>query len=183
MQRIAPCLLMLSMLAACSAEPRQPSLIEEAEVAREDTDVAAGYEKREGLLIDIPYLAGRRFDTLAPEVVADQLGAELERADVEGAFAGTSEVRYEGGRTLGLYEGEIYYIAYPLEHPMDITTAMGVCGFPLQVPRCIDATLECRLVHHWGMRQISLIRSEKGADTYGEIRVWKFRPQERAAGE
>lgn len=172
-------ILPLLLLLACRAEPRQPSLIEEAVVQAEDAGFAP-YEKREGLTIDIPYLVGRRFDSLPPEVVADQLGEETGRDD--GALAGTSEIRFPG-RTLGLYDGEIYRVTATLEYPMDITTAMGVSGFPLHVPRCIDATLECRIVHHWGMRQISLMRSEKGADTFDEIRVWMYLPQERNLGQ
>jgi hypothetical protein len=167
------------LLLACGGEHRQPSLIEEAAVQAEDAGIAP-YEKREGLTIDIPYLVGQRFDNLPPEVVADQLGEETGRG--EGAYAGTSEIRFPE-RTLGLYDGEIYQVIVKLEYPMDITTAMGVTGFPLHVPRCIDATLECRLVHHWGMRQISLMRSEKGADTFDEIRVWMYRPQERNLGQ
>lgn len=173
MRRAVLLLWCLSLL-ACRAEPRQPSLIEEAEQASAQSAVAP-YEKREGLLVDVPYLAGRRFDSLDPAVVADQLGEEIGRGD--GDFAGTTEVRYED-RTIGLYDGEIYYVSVRFDHALDITTAMGVTGFPLQVPRCLDATLECRLVHHWGMRQISLIRSDKGADTFDEIQVWKIRPQE-----
>jgi hypothetical protein len=77
-----------------------------------------------------------------------------------------------------LYEDEIFYLSYRLPHPMDMTTAMGVCGFPLRQPQTLPATKEERIVNYWNMRQISLMRIEDGGDLYREIRIWKFRPQE-----
>jgi hypothetical protein len=179
MERIAiAALCSLPLLVAGCPGSRQPSLIEEVELERTESGEESGYEKREGLHIDIPYLAGQRFEALDPAVVADQLGEEQARRD--GAFPGTTEIDY-GTRTVGVYEGEVFYVSAQLEYAMDITTAMGVCGFPVQVPRCIEATNECRLVHHWGMRQVSLMREEDNSDRYAEIRVWKFLPRERAS--
>jgi hypothetical protein len=150
-------------------------LIEAQQERRERTEGASSYTKREGLHIDIPYLAGHDWDSLDPEIIADQLGTETDRRDL--GVWDIVEIEF-GDRTVQLYDGKIQYIAYRFAEPMDLATAMGVCGFPLRVPNRIDASNECRIIHHWGMRQISLIRVERDQDLYSEIRVWKFRPQE-----
>ncbi len=159
----------------CGGAPSQPSLIEEQQQRRAQAAEASSYEMREGLHIDIPYLAGRDWDSLDPEVVSQQLGTEVGRRDL--GVWGIVEIDF-GDKTVQLYDGKIHYISYRFADPMDLSTAMGVCGFPLRVPNRIDASNECRIIHHWGMRQISLIRVERDRDLYSEIRVWKFRPQE-----
>lgn len=167
-------LLALAALAGCGGDER-PSLIQEAEEQREQEVRDDGYVKRDGLHIDMPYLSGKRYDTLPAELVADQLGEELERRTLDHWEA--TEIDF-GNKQLRLIDGDIYYLSYSFEAPMDLTTALGVSGFPLRVPAALEATLECRLIHHWGLRQISLMRTAADADTFQEIRVWKYRPQE-----
>ena len=118
---------------------------------------------------------GKRYDDLDPAVIADQLGAEISRQELPNW--GEVEIEY-GDRTVRLYRDEINYISYRLGHPMDMTTAMGVCGFPLRPPPSLPATVEERIVNYWNMRQISLMRTEPNSDVFDEIRVWKVRPQE-----
>jgi hypothetical protein len=161
-------------LAGCGSDER-PSLIQEAEEQREAETRDDGYVKREGLHIDMPYLSGKRYDILPAELVADQLGEEVERRTL-GHWEAT-EIDF-GDKQVRLIDGEIYYLSYSFDAPMDLTTALGVSGFPLRVPAALEATLECRLIHHWGLRQISLMRTGADADTFQEIRVWKYRPQE-----
>ncbi len=106
-------------------------------------------------------------------------GEELGRQNLEHWDA--VEIDF-GSKKIRMIDGEIYYVSYTFDYPMDLTTAIGVSGFPLRIPEALEATLECRLVHHWGLRQISLIRSSADADTFTEIQAWKYRPQERADG-
>lgn len=162
----------------CGKDER-PSLIAEAQAERADKVADDGYVKREGLHVDIPYLAGKRYELLPAELVAEQLGEELGRQTLE-PFD-TVEIDF-GDKKIRMIDGEIYYVSYTFDYPMDLTTAIGVSGFPLRIPDALEATLECRLVHHWGLRQISLMRSSADADTFTEIRAWKYRPQERADG-
>ncbi len=133
------------------------------------------YTKTEGLHIDVPYLMGKRYDDLDPAVIDDQLGTEISRQELPNW--GEVEIEF-GDRTVRLYRDEINYISYRLGHPMDMTTAMGVCGFPLRPPPSLPATVEERIVNYWNMRQISLMRTEPNGDLFEEIRVWKARPQE-----
>ncbi len=173
---MVPALLaLLAIAAGCNGDDQRPSLIEEAVEARESALDTAAYTKPVGLHVDAQYLMGRRYDALDPEVVADQLGTEQSR-ETQPSW-GVVEIVFED-RTIQLYRDEIFYIAYELPHPMDITTAMGVCGFPLRQPPSLAATKEERIVNYWNMRQISLMRVEDGSDLYDQIRIWKLRPQE-----
>ena len=162
-------------LQACQSDAPQSSLIQEAQEREERAKSAPTYIKAEGLHIDIPYLAGRSWETMDPEVIADQLGTEVGRQTDE--RWGITQIDF-GNRQVHVYQGRIQYISYIFDAPMDPSTAMGVCGFPLRLPERIDSTLEIRLVHYWGLRQISLRRVEKKSDMIGEIRVWVVRPQE-----
>ncbi len=166
---------LLLFLSACPSDAPQTSLIQEAQEREERANSAPAYVKAEGLHIDIPYLAGRSWDSLAPEVIADQLGTELGRQADE--RWGITQIDF-GNRQVHVYQGRIQYISYTFDAPMDPSTAMGVCGFPLRLPERIDSTMEIRLVHYWGLRQISLRRVEKKSDMIGEIRVTVVRPQE-----
>jgi len=160
---------------SCKRDDARPSLIENAQNQSDNLLAGPTYEKRDGLHIDAPYLMGKRYDTLDPEVVADQLGTEVRREALE--HFGVVEIEFET-RSIRLYRDEIFYVEYRLEGPMDMTTAMGVSGFPIRLPPSLPATLEERIVNYWNMRQISLMRVEPNADMFDEIRIWKLRPQE-----
>ncbi len=168
-------LLCAPTIIGCGGDNARPSLIEEAQ-EQEGLDLdAPTYTKREGLHIDVPHLMGKRYDELDAEVIADQLGAELSREELPNW--GAVKIEF-ADRTVKLYRDEVYYIAYRLPHAMDMTTAMGVCGFPLRPPPSLSATVEERIVNYWNMRQISLMRTEPNSELFDEIRVWKLRPQE-----
>ena len=168
-------LLCTPTIIGCGGDNARPSLIEEAQ-QNETLDLdAPTYVKREGLHIDAPYLMGKRYDELDAVVIADQFGSELSREDLP--TWGEVEIAFPD-RTVKLYRDEIYYISYRLPHAMDLTTAMGVSGFPLRPPPSLSATVEERIVNYWNMRQISLMRTEPGSELFDEIRIWKLRPQE-----
>jgi len=172
-------LLLLAALVGCGGDKGRPSLIEEARERHEQGADEPPYTKREGLHIDIPYLMGRRYDSLDAELVTDQLGTEVGRETLE--HWGVVEIEF-ADRTIQLYRDEIFYISYELPHPMDMTTALGVCGFSLRQAPSLSATFEERIVNYWTMRQISLMRIEAGSELFNEIRVWKLRPQEVEQG-
>ncbi len=157
------------------------SLIAQAEQRREETaDPAAaarasrGYVKREGLHIDVPYLSGRRISEIPPDVVADQLGAELVRTELP---EGEEKLEHEKA-DVWTYDGRIYRVRKKLAHPMSIPEALGTSGFPLDLGPPIDATNEIRWNRAWNQRRISLIRTTEDKRLYAEIDVWRFMPKE-----
>ncbi len=135
---------------------------------------AAGYVKREGLHIDIPYLAGRRFEEIEAADLADQLGAELSRRELPRS----EEHRVFEKAEIWLYDGRIFRIRKTLGHAMDIPTALGTSGFPLDLGRPIESTSEVRWNGTWSQRRIRLIKNEKDGRLYDTIDVSKFMPRE-----
>jgi hypothetical protein len=135
---------------------------------------ARGYVKPEGLHIDVPYLSGRRIAEIPPDVIEDQLGALLLRTELP---EGEEHLQFEKV-DLWTYDGRIYRIRKNLTHPLDIPTALGTSGFPLDIGRPIDATMEVRWNRSWNQRRISLIRTAEDHRLYGQIEVWRFMPKE-----
>jgi hypothetical protein len=175
--------LVLSVACPGSADERT-SLIEEAR-AREEVrrDGAAGglvearsrgYAKREGLHIDMPYLAGRYFSDIPSGVVEDQLGEVMIREELPGDEDHIVCARAE----LWLHEGRIYRIHKRLAHAMDLPTALGTSGFPLDIGRPIEATRELRWNRAFGMRRIQLFRNDKDPRLLDAIEVHAFVPRE-----
>ena len=131
---------------SCGGDAEEtPSLIRQADRRSDERrqDVAVtrrGYVKREGLHIDIPYLGGRRMGEIAPEVVEDQLGEQVTSTELPEA----EEHLVFDKAEVWTHDGRIYRIRKQLAHPMDIPTALGTSGFPLDLGRPIDATTEVR---------------------------------------
>jgi len=168
---------LLASLAAggCGDTPvpaTRPSLIEQAQRLREER-APTKYERKEGLHVDVPYLVGREYASLAPDVVEDQLGKLTRRAaEPDGQVV----MEFEKAE-LRLWRGRIFYLRYPFPAPMDRRTAYGVCGFPLEMGPTIEATLEVRVNNFWGMRRISLRRVAADAPQFKQIEVWKSFPK------
>ena len=135
---------------------------------------ASGYVKREGLHIDMPYLGNRKFDSLTPHVIADQLGAEVSRKELPESEI---EVSFEKAE-VWLYDGRIYRVRKKLAHPMDIPTALGTSGFPLDLGAPIEASTELRWNFTWNMRRIRLERAPEDERLYVAIDVYAFLPKE-----
>jgi len=158
------------------------SLIEQAERrasagpagTAERRRATAGYTKREGLHIDIPYLSGRRLSEIPPDVTEDQLGAEISREELPEAEEHIVFARAE----LWTYDGRIYRIRKGLAHPMDIPTALGTSGFPLDLGTPVVATNEVRWNRTWNQRKISLQRTLSDGRLYDQIDVWRLAPKE-----
>jgi hypothetical protein len=163
------------------AEP--PSLIEQAREAQTSPASAtassrnrpvATYIKREGLHIDIPYLSGRRLAEVPPPAAADQLGALVSREELP---EDEEHLVYEKAE-IWTYDGRIYRIRKILAHSMDIATALGTSGFPLDLGRPIDATVEVRWNHVWNQRRLRLLKNPGDGRTYDVIDSVKFLPKE-----
>jgi len=185
-------LLLTPGLACNSPAEGTPSLIVQAEkqesalqrgTARSEEAAAAkapqvargsGYVKRTGLHIDLPYLANRRLDSLSPEVLADQLGAQLSRKELPET---EEELDFDKAQ-VWLYDGRIYRIRKKLAHPMDIPTALGTSGFPLDLGAPIESTSELRWNFTWNMRRIRLERAPGDERLYRAIDVYAFLPKE-----
>lgn len=135
---------------------------------------AAGYTKREGLHIDIPYLNGRRLAEIPPDVLVDQLGAEIVREELPEAEEHVVFAQAE----VWTYDGRIYRIRKGLAHPMDVPTALGTSGFPLEIGTPVVATNEIRWNRAWNQRRISLQRTISDGRLYDQIDVWRFAPKE-----
>jgi hypothetical protein len=160
-----------------------PSLIEQArELERapaalrkgQDGRAIATYTKREGLHIDIPYLSGRRLAEVPPSAMADQLGAELSREELP---EDEEHIVYEKAE-IWIYDGRIYRIRKILAHSMDVATALGTSGFPLNLGRPIDATTEVRWNHVWNQRRLRLLKNQGDGRVYDVIDSVKFLPKE-----
>jgi hypothetical protein len=155
--------------AASGASPQQVGPQAALQVAR-----AGGYVKRGGLHIDAPYLANREINSIAPEVLADQLGAQLARKELPET---EEELNFEKA-DVWLYDGRIYRVRKKLAHPMDIPTALGTSGFPLDLGPPIESTSELRWNFTWNMRRITLERSREDERLYVAIDVYAFLPKE-----
>jgi hypothetical protein len=132
------------------------------------------YSKRDGLHIDLPFLAGKELARLDPAVVQDQLGVEISRTDLG---EGQEHVIMEKAE-VWLLDGEMYRVRQELAHPMDIPTALGVSGFPLDLGMPIDGANEVRWNRTWNMRRLRLERSKAQPRLYTHIDVWRFLPRE-----
>jgi len=186
-------LLLLTQGFACDSPAEgTPSLIAQAQRQEDELEIRAaqgaaaaaveapqsarqsGYVKRTGLHIDMPYLANRNLASLSEEILADQLGAQLSRKELPET---EEELDFEKAQ-VWLYDGRIYRIRKKLAHPMDIPTALGTSGFPLDLGLPIESTSELRWNFTWNMRRIRLERSPGDERLYKAIDVYAFLPKE-----
>lgn len=77
-----------------------------------------------------------------------------------------------------LHEGRIYRLHKRLAHPMDLPTALGTSGFPLDIGRPINAARELRWNRAFSMRRIQLFKNEKDPRLVDAIEVYRFLPRE-----
>lgn len=180
-------LLVVSLGGGCGDDPGElGSLIEEADdrstrgagsrdVATMQNRKVSRYVKREGLHIDMPYLAGREIVQIEPDDVAEQLGVEISR---ETLAEGELHIVFDKAEVWTL-DGTVYRVRGELAHTMDIPTALGVSGFPLSLSNPIDGARNVRWNRQWGTRRIELVRSEQDRRLFTHIDVWDFLPRER----
>ena len=173
-------LVLLLGMRACGGEGAEaPSLIRQADQrvehrAGDRPAIRRGYVKREGLHIDIPYLGGRRLAELGPTVLDDQLGARVSTTELPEA---EEHIVFDKAE-VWTHDGRIFRVRKQLAHPMDIPTALGTSGFPLDLGPPIDATNEVRWNRAWNQRRIRLIRNSSDHRVYDVIDVWRFLPKE-----
>jgi hypothetical protein len=184
------CAGLLLLIAAPSAgcpgsDEATPSLIQQAQSRKANQAAggakgslkearARGYVKREGLHIDLPYFGGRYFADIPASVVEDQLGEVMIREELPGDEDHIVCARAE----VWLHEGRIYRLRKRLAHPMDLPTALGTSGFPLNIGRPIDATRELRWNRVFGMRRVQVFKNEEDPRLLDAIEVHRFIPRE-----
>lgn len=162
-----------------SGVPATPEAVAErreaAELRASPSNIDAGYEKPEGVHVDVRYLGGRRYTQIRDEV-ASQLGAVIEeRTLAEGA--GT-EVRLERG-TLRLLDDTIYMLEIPLPAPVRRTEALALLGFPAAIRDYTLTTTEFRLTNMWGFRRLIFFRTERDGEFVDRVQAWRFTPMEK----
>ena len=186
MRSLLPVLLLA--LAACDGgASKEVSLIEQADDRQavnaeraaqrqlvNQTRSKRGYVKREGLHIDMPYLGGRRLSELTPDTIADQFGVEISREPLP-----ESEEHIVFDKAdIWTYDGRIYRVRKDLAHPMDVPTALGTSGFPLDLGPPIESSNELRWNSTWKQRRIRLFKHKGDGRLYDTIEVWRFLPKE-----
>jgi hypothetical protein len=177
-------LLLVAGLLGCPADHEPaPSLIAEARRAAEGKQgvVKGGpsqqrerpkYIPNPGIHIHMPAFAGKRYADLAPEFIAWQLGD----------IVGREELPHEQEHIKGtkaecwLYRGKVYRVRKPLEHLMDISTALGTSGFPLSLGEPVRGIGEIRWVRAMGMRWVRLETADSDPRLYDVIEVEAFSP-------
>ena len=176
------------LLSACGGGGAQEhSLIEQADQRRahnaeraadrqtaRQAESRRGYIKREGLHIDMPYLGGRRLDELTPDTIADQLGVEISR---ERLPESEEHIVFDKAE-VWTYDGRIYRTRKDLAHPMDVPTALGTSGFPLDLGPPTESANELRWNGIWRQRRIRLFKNPADGRLYDTIEVWRFLPKE-----
>ncbi len=156
------------------AAARPPAGVDPTVAVPPARDPVHGYVKRPGLHIDLPFLADRRFDSLTEEQTLEQFGVLVSRKDLP---ENEVEILFERAQ-VWLYDGRIYRIRKKLAHLMDIPTALGTSGFPLDLGPPIESTSELRWNFSWSMRRIRLERSNEDERLYRAIDVYAFLPKE-----
>ncbi len=176
-------LLLTATLFGCPGDSApEVSLIEQAEQQKEAETLASapaaarptGYTKPEGLHIDLPYLGGRRLAELEPAAIDEQLGGQLGREELP---ENEEHFIFEKAE-VWTYDGRIYRVLKELAHPMDIPTALGTSGFPLNLGRPTESKNEARWNHVWNQRRVRLLKSPTDDRLYVAIDVWRFIPKD-----
>lgn len=174
-----------ALLAACTGDEPvvsgvKPRTVEEVKAKREGQAIAAspralevGYEKPEGVYIDVRFLGGRNYTAVRPEIEA-QFGALLETDDLpEGQGV---ELAFTRGR-LRTLDDTIYMLDIPLPEPMRRDEALRLLGFPDIVPHAYNVlTMEYRLTNVWDFRRLRFFRSDPDGDRVDRIEAWKRNP-------
>jgi hypothetical protein len=135
---------------------------------------AARYVKPGGLHVDIPYLSGRRLADVPEDALLEQFGVEISRDLLPESEEHVVFEKLE----IWLYDGRIYRIKKALAHPMDIPTALGTSGFPLDLGQPLEAANELRWMGEYSQKRIRLLKNKQDERLYDFIEVWKFFPKE-----
>lgn len=149
---------------------------ETEELRSSPQQIEAGYQKADGVWVDVRFLGGRSY-TLVREHVARQLGALLEETTLPGD--GGRELRFERAtlRLAGDKIDMIDMIDVPLPEPVRRSEALRITGFPDQVPRnWIALSGEFRLTNAFEFRRILFKRSAPGSEDIVSVQAWKTPP-------
>lgn len=182
--------MLIALLLACFDDAPIVSVVpdpQKVEAAREKREaeelraspqqIEAGYQKPEGVLVDVRFLGGRTY-SLVRDHVANQLGALVEETALPGELG--RELRFERA-TLRVDEDKIQMVEVVLPEPTRRSEALRLTGFPDQVPRnWIQLSGEFRLTNAFEFRRIIFKRAAPGSEDVVEVQAWKTAPGERA---
>ncbi len=170
----------LWIASACDAEPVLPGVPgervvqERAPQPEAPSEAPRGYERPEGVLVDVQHLTSRPLREIKTEVIA-QLGALVGQAPLEPGRG--EELQLERGAVRVLDE-RIYYIAFPLPSPVRRADVLRLIGLPPQVGETIQTHREYRLNHERGLRRILMRRQDRRNELVVAVEVWKWLPGE-----
>lgn len=141
--------------------------------AADATEAVPGYEKPEGVLVDVQYLAGKSWDSIRDEV-SRQMGDVVSSRPL--SLPGGQEYEVERG-LVRVSEGRIYEIRVDLGEPMRRTEALAVVGLPPQIDRWGGTHREYRLRWVWSFDRIRLGRTEPYTQSVDWIEVRRWDPR------
>lgn len=137
-------------------------------------DEVQGYQKPEGVLVDVRHLGGKDYKDVR-DIVSDQLGGLVEARELPG----------DNGRALVFERGElrvvddrIIRVRVPLEPPLRRTAALAATGFPPATGRYVTLHREYRLNHEWGFRRIRMMRENRTSELVNAVDAWVRVPGE-----
>lgn len=139
-----------------------------------ESELSAGYKRPDGVLVDVHYLAGRRYSTNR-DIIQEQLGDRV-AVQVLSAERG-KEMQFTRG-AVRIFNDTIYMFSVPLQHPLRRHEALAAIGLPTIVDRYVSLNREFRIHHEWGFRRIQLRRSESNSELVDAITVWCWLPGE-----
>ncbi|MCB9759216.1 MAG: hypothetical protein H6739_05210 [Alphaproteobacteria bacterium] len=131
------------------------------------------YQRPEGVLVDVSWLAGRSWDA-ARDQVSVQMGDiqaihELDPRD------GTEYVLEQGA--VRVLDGVIYMVRVDLPRPMRRSTALFTAGLPTQVSRWYDLSDEWRLRWHAGFERIRVGKENRESEMAVWVEAMKWNPR------
>ncbi len=152
---------------------REKRLTEETRASPQQ--IEAGYQKADGVWVDVRFLGGRAY-SLVREHVARQLGALIEETPLPGGVG--KALRFERG-LLRVQNDRIEMIEVKLPEPVRRSEALRLTGFPDQVPRnWIILSGEFRLTNAFEFRRIIFTRIGPGSEDITTVEAWKTAPGE-----
>ncbi len=146
------------------------------ERARSTAEARPGYEKPEGVLVDVQYLTGKSWESVRDEV-SRQLGDVVSSRSL--SLPEGREYVLERG-VVSISEGRIYAIRVDLDEPMRRTEALALVGLPPQVDRWGGTHREYRLRWVWNFDRIRLGRTGPYSEHVDWIEVRRWDPRTQA---
>ena len=164
----------LWLLLACSQDPVLVGLAEEGVSAEEASSGPVRYEKADGVLVDVSYLAGRGWDEVRGEV-------ELQMGRIQGRTdrgRDGVEIRLDKGR-IRVVDGQVQLLRVELPYAMRRSQALENLGLPPQVREWHGNERDWVTHHNFGFERIRMGRDEPDSELVVWVEARKFNPRRR----